>query len=603
MKTQFQNIYELYSACKVEWERNRPAWIDISRFVGITVDTNYMYNSGNQAKKGQDLDVFVDDPTAALCVNQAGDYMMGIMWGTGDRVFDIVPSRYVTALIDAEAVKDFYAFATDQALYHMNHPDAGLATSMKAYSYDQQAFGTSGIGTFLNKSFLNSVSENALIFSNYGVDNLVVDEGKGGQCDIVFVVYNWKINRIMGEFCKTDGEIDDQKVAKLPNAMKDAYKSGNFNQNFKIVFGFFPREDYDPKLKGKRGARYKGVWFMDDATDNKTFFEEDFIERPIAVARAIKVRGEVYGRASGTLLMSTIKGVNFMVGTSIEIIEKMSNPSLGLFSNSIFGDSVLDSSPNGMTIFNAALAGATRDPVFPLYDVGDPSKILQFLVPYLNEKVTTGFKVDALLDFSSAKEMTATESLQRYAIRGKSLSGMLLQQKNEQLVPTAKRSISLLMSIGELGVSPDKIDAVKQLKSVGQDARIIPDAVIQVMRDGKPWYELKWNNELEKLTRTEAVQNLVQIIQAITAIAALYPDIIHAVDWYKLLKDINDNLDVNNQILITAKEFKAKIEAAAEQRRQMMALQAGEMGSTAAKNMASANKSNTEAKNVAAGQQ
>lgn len=600
MDKQFTNIYSLYSSLKTEWEKYRSKWIDISRFVGITVDTNYMYNNGQSAKKGQDLDIFVDDPTAALCVNQAGDYLLGIMWGTGDQVFDIIPSRYVTELVDPAEVKDWYDFATDQALYHMNHERAGLSTAMKPYAYDQASFGTSGIGTFLNKSFLSGIDENALVFRNYGVDNTMVDEGKSGQCDIVFTVHNWKINRIIGEFCKTDGDVDEQKMADLPQAMRDAYKSGNFNQNFKIVFGFFPREDYDPKLKGKRGARYKGVWFLDDPQHNKPFYEEDFIERPISVARAIKVRGEVYGRSSGSLLMESIKGVNFMVGTSIEIVEKMSNPSLGLFNNSIFGDSVLDTSANGLTIFNTALSQASQAPLFPLYDVGDPSKILQFLVPYLNEKITTAFKVDALLDFSSAKEMTATESLQRYAIRGKSLSGMLVQQKNEQLVPTSKRSISLLMSIGELGVDPSDAQRVKMLREIGQDRRIIPDAVVEVMRQGKPWFELRWNNELEKLTRTEAVQNLVQIIQAITAVAALYPQIIEAVDWYQLLKAINDNLDYNLKILISEKEFKDRIAKAAEQQRQLLALQAGEMGSKAIANTAKANKDNKEAQNVGA---
>jgi len=598
MKTQFENVYELYSACKTEWERNRPKWLDISRFVGITVDVDYVYNRGFGTKTGQDVDQYVDDPTAALCVNQAGDYVTGIMWGTGEKVFDLIPSRYVTEFVDSEVVEDYFAFATDQTLYHMNHSDAGLSTAMKSYAYDQQGFGTSGIGSFLNKQFLRGVSHNALVFSNHGVDNLMIDEGRGGQCDIVFVNYNWKINRIVGEFCMDGGDLDQQKFGELPTVMQDAHKQGNYNTNFRIVFGFFPRDDYDPKLKGKRGAKYKGVWFLDDAHDNKTFYEEDFIDRPIAVARAIKVRGEVFGRAAGTLLNSTIKGVNFLVGTAIEVVEKMSNPSIGLFSNSIFGESVLDTSPNGLTVFNQTLAGGTQSPAFPIYDVGDPSAILKFIVPYMNEKITTGFKVDALLDFSSAKEMTATESLQRYAIRGKSLAGMLLQQKNECLVPITNRSVSLLMSIGELGVDPTDMNKVKQLRQLGQSRRIIPDAVLEVMKSGKPWFEIRWNNELEKLVRTESVQNLMQIINAITAIAGLYPSIIAAIDWYKLLKDINENLDVNNQILLTEREFKAQVAAAAEQQAQMMAIQAGEVASKSSANMARANKENTEAKNA-----
>ena len=74
-----------------------------------------------------------------------------------------------------------------------------------------------------------------------------------------------------------------------------------------------------------------------------------------------------------------------------------------------------------------------------------------------------------------------------------------------------------------------------------------------------------------------------------------------AVDWYKMLSDINNNLDANNQILLSEDEFKAAIMQAAEQQQQMMAAQAGEMVSTTSKNLATANKSNKEAQNVGTG--
>lgn len=596
MSKDFENIQKLYSDLKTIWEQKRPDWEDISHFVGITLDTNYIYNKGSDSDNARSLDEYVDDPTSAISVNQAGDYLMGVMWGTGEKVFDIIPSRYVTELVDEKTVEDWYGFATDQALYHINHEDAGFTTALRPYTYDQFSFGTSGIGCFLNKNFLSSIEENALVFRDYGVDNTMLDEGKSGQPEIVFCAYNWKVNRIIAEFVKENGVFDEKKFGKLPKPIREAYKASNYNDRFQIIFGFFPREDYNPKLKGKKGTRYRGVWFLDDQNNGEPFYEEDFRDRPIAMARAIKVRGETYGRASGTLLISTIRSVNFMVGTAIEIVEKMSQPPLGITSNALFGDSVLDTSADGLTVFNNALSDGKGNPVFPLVDVGDPSAILSFLVPYLNEKIVTAFKVDSLLDFSSAKEMTATESLQRYAIRGKSLAGFLLQQKNEALVPITKRSINLLMAIGELGIHPTT-DAEKaaQLITDNRGERVIPEAVAQVMEDGKPWFELKFNNELEKLVRTENVQALLQMIQAITAVAALNPKISMAIDWYKLLRDINDNLDYNSQIMLSPDEFQENIEAAAEMERQALALQASQATAEVQKTAAQANKTNRDA--------
>lgn len=595
--SRFDNVQKLYSDLKTRWERKKPEWDEISHFVGIGVDMDFVNNKGASADNAKDLDDYVDDPTAAISVNQAGDYLMGVMWGTGEEVFDIVPSDEVLELVDEAVVADYYKYATKRGLYHMNHTDAGFTTALRPYSYDQFSFGTSGIGTFKNKAFEERIEHNALVFRESGVDNTMLDEGKSGQPEIVFSIYNWKVNRIVAEFAKTDGVVDEEKIKKLPKPVREAHEGKDYNTPFQIVFGFYPRENFDPKLKGKRGTRYKGVWFLDDEHNGKPFHTEDFADRPIAMARAIKVRGETYGRASGTMLISTIRSVNFMVGTSIEIVDKMSRPSLGILNSAIFGDSVLDTSADGLTVFNQQLAQASGgNPVFPIHDVGDPSAILQFLVPYLNEKVVTAFKVDALLDFSSAKEMTATESLQRFAIRGKSLAGFLLQQKTELLVPTCNRAISLLLQMGELGVDPTKeAERAAMLQENNRHERVIPEAVLEVMKSGRPWYQLKFNNELEKLTRTQAVEAIIQMIQSITAIAALYPQIIQAINWYKLLKDINDNLDYNSHIMISENDFKEEIEKAAEQQRQLMALQAAQVGGQVQKDQASANKDNKEA--------
>ena len=66
-----QNIYNLYTDLKTRWEKKRPEWQSISQFVGIGVDIDYMYNKGANLDNNKDLDDDVDDPTAAISVNQA----------------------------------------------------------------------------------------------------------------------------------------------------------------------------------------------------------------------------------------------------------------------------------------------------------------------------------------------------------------------------------------------------------------------------------------------------------------------------------------------------------------------------------------------------
>lgn len=587
MRKDFQNIKDLFNTLKTNRERNVSLWNSISKIIGIGVEPTYA--TQGKITQGEQRDECIDDPTSAISVNQAGDYLQGVCWGTGDGALTLEPSDDVLEIADASQVAKYFQYITKKLLSHMNHSQAGLNTAMKAYFYDQSGFGTSGIGAFPNNAFKQGVEENALIFRNYGVDNLIIDEGKNGLVDIIFVPYRWRTNRIVNEFAKDKGKISKELLEKLPKAIQDAYKKKDFNQEFNIVQGILPREDYDPKLEGKRGAKYRGVWFLDDNAD-QPFYEEDYKKLPVAVCRAIKIRGEVYGRSSGTMLIATIRSVNYMVGQCIETIEKLNAPALGMWGNAILGDNVLDSSSQGLTVFNPAFA-SNQDPVFKLHDVGDPSALVKFLIPYLNEKITTAFKIDVLLDFNNESSKTATEMLQRYAIRGRSLSGMIQQQKTEMLEPLAHRCVSILEDMAVLGVNPRLFPSiVKAFLSRGKTELIIPDAVLICKAQGKPWYKIKFNNELDKLTRTEKLEGLMQMLNVVTAIAALYPAIIEAIDWYTFLTDFKEALNIQGSFVINVDDFKAKIAQQAQLQSQMMMLQAGKAGSEIAGNMAGAKK-------------
>jgi hypothetical protein len=271
-----------------------------------------------------------------------------------------------------------------------------------------------------------------------------------------------------------------------------------------------------------------------------------------------------------------------------------------MWNNALLGDNVLDTSADGTTVFNPAMAGDGKNPVFPLYDVGDPSKIIQFLVPYLNEKIATAFKIDILLDFSEQSSKTATEMMPRAVIRGKSLAGMLQQQKCEMLEPLIHRCISIEEDKGRLGIDANIFaQQAKMLSDAGRMDQIIPESVLWCKANGKPWYKIKFNNELEKLSRVEQLEALMQMLNAVTAIAAVYPGILEAIDWYKFLEDFKEALNVGGTFVLSADEFKNKIAAQAEMQAKMAQIQMAQVGATAMKDTSTAAKNQAEAKKIA----
>lgn len=581
--TAFSNIKKRYEELKAERDKYVPRWEEVSKYVGIRVKPQDNYAKDN-AHKGEDLDKYTEDPTASLSVQQSADYIKGIMWGNGNDVITLEPSDDLLQMVSAEAVNPWFEYATSQLLRQMNHPNAGLNTALGSYCYDQQAFGTSGVGAFVNSGYKSGIDSNLLLFRPYGIDTLCIDEGKNGLPEVVFNTTQWRVNRLISEFCERDGVFDDEAFAKMPQEVQEAWRNNNKNILFTITHAVLPREDYTPGALGKRGCKYVGYWF--EETSKEPFFEEDYNEMPIPVARAIKIRGEVYGRASGTMLISTIRCINQAVSDCMVTMAKMVKPPIGVLSSALFGDDVIDTSENGLTVFNAAQLNG-QNPIIPMQDVGDPSSIVNWLVPYLNEKVATAFKIDILLDFAQNSNMTATESLQRYSIRGKSIAGMILQQKMELFEPLIRRCVSICMDYGVLGVDPTDGETIARLEALGRNDMIIPDAVVECIRENKPWFKIKFNNEVDKIGKTDRVDDLLKMLNFVTALMSVYPDIAMAIDWYGLLKDASEAMNLEHNV-VSLNKFKKEIADRAQQQAQLMQAQTGQLQAQANRDNATA---------------
>lgn len=572
-----QDIIKRYRECDTEKQRYVPLWREISKYTGIRVDAD------DTREQGDDLDTYTLDPTTALSTVQSADYLKGIIVGTGEKGFQISPSDEVLELVDVAAVRDWYEYATQVTLKEINHPNSGFHTAMQAYFYDQVAFGNSGIGTFRNE-LKNNPSANALIFREYGIDTMAIDEGKNGEIDIIFNKYKWRTNRFVSEFCLREGTFNKAMFDRLPEKVCNAYNSGLWNEEFEVVQGILPNEEYNPEKLGIAGAKYHGVWFLESSKDT-IFFEEDFNERPISFGRPVKVRGEIYGRAYGTMLLSSIRCVNEIVNGLMITLDKMRDPAIGAFGDAINGDGVLDTSAGSLTTFDPSKLGGNT-PVFPIQDIGDPSALVQFLLPYLNEKLATAFKVDLLLDFSSASNMTATESLQRYSIRNKSILGLIIQQINDVYIPTIRRSISILWDMKKFGVMPNEEEALR-FREMGLTNRVIPEAVLETIASGKPWYKITFNNEIEKISNTDKIDNLVQMLQISQGLVAYEPNLAMAVDWYGMLEDVSKSLGFDTSI-ISKQKYDKMVDDMKQQQAQAQQLQMQQIQSQTNKNNAGA---------------
>ena len=112
---------------------------------------------------------------------------------------------------------------------------------------------------------------------------------------------------------------------------------------------------------------------------------------------------------------------------------------------------------------------------------------------------------------------------------------------------------------------------------------------IDCIQQGKPWYRIKFNNEVDKLGKTQKVEDLLQLLNVITAMMSLNPQIGQAIEWYQLLNDVSSALGLKHAIM-SETEFKQSIETQAMQQAQMMEAQTRMLSSQANRNNAAAYK-------------
>lgn len=587
-------VIERFKDLKQERTRYTPRWREIREYVSITNEVNAEFEDTRQPSEQKDI--YINDPTAFISVNQAGDYLAGILWNMN--AVTLEPSKYIKDKAQGSDLSNFYKKATEVFLEQMNATDAGFHSVLKSYCYEQFSFGTSGIGTFKSKEFENKQSECCLSFKPFGVWNTAIDEGANNKIDVVYTVYHWRLNQIIEEFCYQDGVLNNELVEKLPDEIKEAYNANKFNQKFKLVFGVLPNSSYAMETRGKNGAKYKGYWFIDNSS-NKVFKVEYFDKMPISMCRAIRVNNQVYGESAGTLAISSVKMLNHIAGNTVDNIEKTTDAPLGIISGSLVAGNVLNRSANSVTVFNPQTTQGNGQPIFPISQAGDISAVVNFLIPQLQKTIINMFKIDQLLDFNNQTEMTATESSYRMSIRGKAINGLLSQQKTECIEPTCHRAISIIQNCKLFGYTLEEIQEMpeeteeqmaykQQLIATGD---YIPEIVLEAMKNNKMWYTLKFNGELEKLCNAEIYESIGRFLQYLSAILNLKPEVAHAINGYEfleLLKSVS-NL-VNDKLIKNKYDFENIIKKLEEAQAQQAEMQNLIAQSQMAKNMASAGK-------------
>lgn len=497
-------------------------WSEVSTMMGDGVFSrlNGAYNDRDSTPADEET----YDPAIRRIRNTIADYYAGLIFPFKNPIQLVHPTE--TGLY-----KEFYDQVTTAIVSYLQSADSGFYENLGTFFQDWTTYGTAGLSAFETGD-----KEKPYFVKSYGVDCLSFAEGKNGAPN--YFAYHDKY--YAADLVETFG------YDNVTTAIQSDYDEGRDTLH-EVVLAILPNKEFQKGKSGKVGKEYVGYWYVD--AEQEPILTEYYDEKPIAVARQIKIRGQIYGRSEISQNIGTLKTINASIFTAILNMKNTALPPMGVYSNSIMNGAEVDNTAGGITVFDTDVMLNGAQPIFPIAEQGDVSPLFNVLTTYLKEEIAKLNRMDLIIDIEARTNMTATEFLRRLALKGDALGALVTRLLN-QIDPFLQRIINISVRSGLVNMD---------------DA---PDEIQQLHKDGKPWFKLAYNTAVNSLLDGAKQSDLLNSLNIVGAAAQFDQTILMDLDLYAPLKEQFGNTMLGSALTTSIVEHKQKKQAAMQQQQQ-----------------------------------
>lgn len=565
-----KEIRQTFDVLKTE----RSSWDSLYQVLGKYVSLiKQDFEATHQSGEFLIDDVF--DATAAFAAQNSASALLGMIWpSTAKQAVELMPPRDMVMTTEKD---EFYSGMTSKLIAAMDDPKAGLALALDEYMLDQVIFGTSGVG-------VDRGVASKLKFTPYGVKEMYIEEGAGGHVTEVYLLFEWRLKRV----------IDEYGLENLSEKLQDKAKNGKMTEMVKILVAIVPRDE--PKAeRGVLSMPYASYHLEYDG--DHIINESGFDELPICVGRFRKLMYERQGRSPASNAIPDIKEANVLREAIIEATAKILDMPKGVLSDGLFGGNVIDLSSGSVSVFNNTGLNPNQPPIF---EIGSPPNIpwAEQRLQKLEDTISRHFSVDRLLDMNNQQEMTFGEAQIRNQIRNQSLSSLFSRQISEVISPLIERCVSLLWRSGEFGVIRGSDEEQELLRAGEADIKYIPDDLVPVLESGGEIYRIVYKTQASNASRAEEYMGIVDIMNISMQAAQLDPSVADRVDLHEALKHITAIRGVPVGILRQDDAVAEIAQQKQERQSQMQGVALAEQMAGAAKDVSAAEKMSREAEEM-----
>ncbi len=492
-------------------------WLDQFQLVGEYVN-NRKQNFIEVNEEGAFLTRDIFDNTAGKNLQIMASALVGALWKNGAQSIQVVPARGID---DGQITKEYFEFFTEETADTLDAPESGFLTSLEEYMGDQGGFGTSGIAAFENTNPLK-MEDTPIIYRAWDVKTMSIAEGEDGFVDTVYNERRMTIAQAVKKF----------GFNSLSEKSKDLFLKGKgHTDKINVLHAIEPRIDRDPTKFGNRNMPVSSMVVEMDSEHQ--ILESGFQEMPVIIARFIKLLGETYGRSPSMAGLPDAIELNAIWESLTIAVEKLVDPPLGILDDGQLS-SIIDTSAGALNVFNTSGRLQNRDPVFPIFTVGE-LKSVEALIDKLTESLANHFFIDRLLDLNNETRMTLGEAQIRNELRAASLGSIFTRQIVELFIPIIKRTVNILLKKGRLGVIENSRQHLEMLNK-GLTPTIIPESVAIAMQQGRKIYDIKFMTAAVRATKSDEIQGILATTNYTTLAMAVDPEAGDNINFDKTVK-------------------------------------------------------------------
>lgn len=476
----------------LQLKANKTPWLPLWQLTGEYIHMRRM-DFTTVRQPGEFLTREIFDSTAPKSIKTASSSLLSMLWPQTGKRFRFKPPM---ELPETRAIKQYYEIITARTIAVMDNPKAGLAMALDEYMLDQLGFGTSGIEVLPSK-------QTKVVYKAWGVKNISIAEGRNGFVDTVYVEIALPVHVIVKEY----------GLDNVSEKLRGEFKNRNFDKEFNVLIAIEPRmtQEDGPEQKGKFALPFQSL-HIEMETKN-LLKESGFSEIPIKVARFWKILGEIYGRCPAMDALPAVLEANAVWEAVTVAIEKNLDPPLGVLDDGKLGGGEIDTSAGAVNVFNITGRAGEKNPIFPLYTVGEVKTSVN-LIEQLEKEISDHFFIDRLLDFNNETRMTLGEANLRNRLRNSTLGSIFTRQIAEGFSPTVEGTFNVLLAAGEYGVVEGSVDHLIATEINGETPLIIPKEVAELMIAGRDVYQIEYFTPAMRIMQAEEANGILQAWQA-----------------------------------------------------------------------------------------